>query len=311
MEDTTDTTQTYSIEADAIWAASLSSPRSRRPLRHRRKADLYATLQVVFAAIEPVDEIVRAMDGAESIAELSTAEYVFDDNPNEQGEQISDYRDRAADAIEVIVKYLRATPKPTPDPEPTDGEPKPAPTVAEERGWDEPHDAYIYPRWERGDESRTVREAAAVARLIAGEATDADRRLIGNNPDNVPDAWDWGDEAGGPSPCATRRPDIADGIGVAHEALDWHTSPFGSAYDPSPTEAVLDALSPAGPRRASALNALESLLGVVILDPDPDGGGDDKEFNPLGNCVANADRDHEVRELVGLGTSADTGICIG
>ena len=125
--------ETYSAEAAAIWSASLSSPQSRRPLRHRSRRELYDALQGVFAAIEPVDDIVRRMDGAESIAELTTAEYVLDPSPNEQGETIAEYRDRAADAIETICEYLRKTPKPQP---PSDDDPSgaDAPAVANAAG---------------------------------------------------------------------------------------------------------------------------------------------------------------------------------
>ena len=79
---------------------------------------------------------------------------------------------RAHDAVLLLAAHLADLPTP-PD------------------GDDDPDDEEV---------TRAEREAAAVARLIAGEATDADRRLIGNNPDNVPDAWDWGDEAGDPDP---------------------------------------------------------------------------------------------------------------
>ena len=136
--------QTYAAEADAILRASLSSPQSRRPLRHRSRRELYDALQGVFAAIEPVDDIVRAMDGAESIAELSTAEYVFDPSPNEQGDTIAEHRERAAAAIETICEYLRRTPKPqppqSPTPAPTDGATV-AGAIAEARRIEQAHDA--------------------------------------------------------------------------------------------------------------------------------------------------------------------------
>ena len=121
--------------ADTVWSASLSSPRSSRPLRHKSARELYAATTAIFRALpddDRIDSLIHnssAPDrtfGGDALADLTTADLVFDPNTeNYEGDTVAEWRERGADAIAAIVAILRsaaedAAPGPDDDPPPTD-----------------------------------------------------------------------------------------------------------------------------------------------------------------------------------------------
>lgn len=122
--------------ADAVWQAAITSPRSRRPLRHKSARELYAATCAVFRALPDDDRISSIihtssapdlMFGGDALADLTTADMVFDPaTENYEGDTVAEWRERGADAIAAIVAILRQAAEAAPSPE--DDDPSPSPS---------------------------------------------------------------------------------------------------------------------------------------------------------------------------------------